>query len=88
MFHSKEILTIATATVNKNKNTTATVSDKQIDIVLSDYKHLISLDYIAWYSKCIKKIGVNKFIILCGIAEEIGKDKPKYLSWLLKKEIT
>jgi len=88
VFHSKEILT--TATVNKNKNTTATaiVSDKQIDIVLSDYKHLISTDYIAWYSKCIKKIGVDKFIILCGLAEENGKDKPKYLSWLLKKEIT
>lgn len=90
MFSSKEILnnkTIAIASDNKNIKTIA-IEDKEVDLILKDYNELISSDFVAWYAKCIKTLGSAKFIQLAEMAKFAGNNKPKYFSWLLKREIT
>lgn len=70
---SKELKTIAIA-----------IDDREIDLLLLDKQHLICKEFNAWYCKWIKSNGTEAFVRLASQAEQEGKDKPRYFSWLLK----
>lgn len=75
--------------INSNTAVTA-VSNKSIDLVLNDFKHLTggTDDRLSgWYASVIRRIGVDKFVQLAKTAEQEGKNPARYFSWLLKKEI-
>lgn len=63
------------------------IDDRYIDLLISENNDILCLDFKAWYCKCIKLIGADKFVQLASQARSEGKDKPKYFSWLLKREI-
>lgn len=65
-------------------NCTIVPDDKQIDLLLLDKRHLLSPEFNAWYCKWIKSYGVEAFHRLASRAEQEGKNKPRYFSWLLK----
>lgn len=75
--------TTAIAIESKELNTIA-IEDREIDLLLLDKADLICNEYRAWYCKWIKQHGVDKFLQLASRAEQEGKNKPRYFSWLLK----
>lgn len=64
------------------------IDDKQIDLLISENTDVLCLDFKAWYCKCIKLIGSDKFIQLASLARSEGNNKARYFSWLLKREIS
>ena len=90
MISTKEIIQkqkpIATATVSTKIKPIA-IEDKHIDLLINENNDILCLDFKAWYCKCIKLIGADKFVQLASQARNEGKNKPKYFSWLLKREI-
>jgi len=50
---------------------------------------LLSTDYpndmTAWYCKCYKELGEQKFAIICSMARQ-GKSPKSLFGWLLKQE--
>jgi len=50
---------------------------------------LLSTDYpndmTAWYCKCYKELGEQKFAIICSMARQ-GKSPKSLFGWLLKRE--
>jgi len=64
---------------------TIAIDDKEIDFNLEQYKHLIDPSWKAWHAKWIKTKGLQRWIQAAKIAEQDGKDKAKYFTWLLKK---
>ena len=84
----KNKTTIATAIEKKLNNPIAiAIEDKEIDLLLSDYSHIICNDYKAWYAKMIKSIGAERFVGLAKTAEQEGSNPARYFSWLLKREV-
>jgi len=64
---------------------TIAIDDKEIDLNLEQYKHLIDPQWKAWHAKWIKKNGLSRWVQNAKIAEQDGKDKPRYFTWLLTK---
>lgn len=65
----------------------ATIPNKNIDLIIDDYKHLtggINDRMSGWYAKIIRQRGIEYFIKQAKIAEKEGKNPARYLSWLLK----
>lgn len=79
----KTIESIETIVDRKRKPET---SNKEIDLALIEYSHLIHPDWKAWHAGCIKKRGIAYWIKLAKVAEQEGKDKPRYFTWLLSKD--
>lgn len=64
---------------------TIAIDDKEIDYNLEQYQHLIDPKWKAWHAKWIKTHSMPEWIKLAKIAEQDGRDKPKYFTFLLKK---
>lgn len=64
---------------------TIAIDDKEIDLNLEQYKHLIDSQWKAWHAKWIKQHSLTKWIQIAKIAEQDGKDKAKYFTYLLKR---
>ena len=78
--------TTAIAIEDKELNTIA-IDDREIDLLLLDKQHLICKEFKAWYCKWIKSNGTQAFVRLAAQADQEGKNKPKYFSWLLKNHV-
>ena len=68
-----------------NNNPVATVLE--IDFVLQDYTDLVNPTFNGWYALAIKRLGVRRFMDLASVARAEGRDKAKYMSWLIKREL-
>lgn len=83
----KNKTTVTTEQLDKQSLSTTVTTEqlcKQIDVALVDKRHLICQDYKAWYCKWMLKHGVEAFIQLAAKAEAEGRNKQRYLSWLMK----
>jgi len=72
---------------DKYKTTAVTaVSDKEIDLLISDYSDLTGSgkDMSGFYAQWVRKYGVQKFVELAAKARQEGKQPARYFSWLLK----
>jgi len=82
---ASEILTHRnTIAIGAKELNTIAIDDREIDLLLLDKQHLICKDFKAWYCKWIKSNGTQAFMRLASQAEQEGRDKPKYFSYLLK----
>lgn len=61
------------------------IDDKQIDYNLEQYKHLIDPNWKAWHAKWIKTHSLELWVKNAKVAEQDGKDKARYFTFLLKK---
>lgn len=76
---------VRTAGLNKKQ-----LPDNNYNQLITDYADLTSTgkDMTAWYRSVIRRVGAEKFCRLASIARVDGIDKPRYFSWLLKREMT
>ncbi len=78
-----------TTAVQLGLNKLTAVPNKEIDYLIQEYSDLTSggKSMDGWYATQIRRVGVDKFCRLAGIARQDGKNPARYFSWLLKNEV-
>lgn len=84
MRSTEEIIKNKQLQLQKQKLKPIAIDDREIDLVLEEYKSLRDINWTGWHAKHIKANGVDWYIRQCAIAKE-GNNPRRYLTWLIKK---
>jgi len=61
---------------------------EQVDYAIEQIQDLITMPTLKpWYCSAAYKLGVTKLLQLASIARADGKDKPKFFSYLINREL-
>ena len=73
--------------VGFNSNTTDTEKHYDNDNLYGELSDLVNEHHRAWFMKVFYLLGKDRVLRVASIARAEGRDKPRYFSWLIKKEL-